>query len=63
MPGTIIKINIEEGSEVVQGQELLLLEAMKMHNPIVSTTDGKVTDIQINENDSVSVNQLLLVIE
>ena len=48
---------------MVQGQELLLLEAMKMHNPIVSTTDGKVTDIQINENDSVSVNQLLLVIE
>lgn len=63
MPGTIFKVNVKEGDDVVEGQELLILEAMKMENPIVSTAAGKVKEIKVAEKDKVSTQQPLLVIE
>jgi biotin carboxyl carrier protein len=63
MPGTILKLNIKEGDDVLEGQELLILEAMKMENPIVSTTTGKITEISIKEEDKVTTKQRLLTID
>lgn len=63
MPGTIFQIHVKEGDVVGEGQELLVLEAMKMENPIVSTTAGKVKQIDIKVDDKVATKQLLLVIE
>lgn len=63
MPGTIIEIQVAPGDEVVEGQELLVLEAMKMENPIVSTVDGKVKEINVNVDDKVATKQVMLVIE
>ena len=63
MPGTIFKINVKEGDDVIEGQELLVLEAMKMENPIVTTAAGKVKQISVNVEDKVATKQLLLVIE
>ncbi|NOX32155.1 MAG: biotin/lipoyl-binding protein [Deltaproteobacteria bacterium] len=63
MPGTIFQVNVKEGDDVVEGQELLVLEAMKMENPIVSTADGKVKQIQVKVDDKVAAKQLLLMIE
>ena len=63
MPGTIFKVHVKEGDDVVEGQELLVLEAMKMENPIVSTAAGKVTKVDIKVDDKVATKQLLLAIE
>ncbi len=63
MPGTIFQVHVKEGDDVVEGQELLVLEAMKMENPIVSTTDGKVKQLDVKVDDKVATKQLLLVIE
>ncbi|MBU8909646.1 MAG: acetyl-CoA carboxylase biotin carboxyl carrier protein subunit [Desulfobacterales bacterium] len=63
MPGTIFQVHVKEGDDVVEGQELLVLEAMKMENPIVSTTAGKVTQIGVKVEDKVATKQLLLVVE
>lgn len=63
MPGTIIEIQVAPGDEVVEGQELLVLEAMKMENPIVSTVDGKIKEINVNVDDKVATKQVMLVIE
>lgn len=63
MPGTIIEILVAPGDEVVEGQELLVLEAMKMENPIVSTMDGKIKEIKVNVDDKVATKQVMLVIE
>ena len=63
MPGTIFQIHVKEGDDVVEGQELLVLEAMKMENPIVSTIEGKVKQINVKVEDKVATKQLLIVIE
>ncbi len=63
MPGTIIEVQVSPGDEVVEGQELLVLEAMKMENPIVSTMDGKIKEINVNVDDKVATKQVMLVIE
>ena len=63
MPGTIIEVQVNIGDEVVEGQELLVLEAMKMENPIVSTADGKVKEINVKVDDKVATKQVMLVIE
>ncbi|MBU1341411.1 MAG: biotin/lipoyl-binding protein [Proteobacteria bacterium] len=63
MPGTIFQVHVTEGDDVVEGQELLVLEAMKMENPIVSTAQGTVKQVAVKMGDKVSTKQLLLVIE
>ncbi len=63
MPGTIIEVQVNIGDEVVEGQELLVLEAMKMENPIVATTDGKIKEINVKVDDKVATKQVMLIIE
>ena len=63
MPGTIFQVHVKEGDDVVEGQELLVLEAMKMENPIVSTAEGKVQAVNVKVDAKVATKQLLLVIE
>jgi acetyl-CoA carboxylase biotin carboxyl carrier protein len=63
MPGTIFQVHVKPGDDVVEGQELLVLEAMKMENPIVSTADGKIKDVLVKVDDKVSTKQAMLVIE
>lgn len=63
MPGTIRDIMVKEGDDVKEGDNLLILEAMKMNNLIKSPLDGKVTKIHVVGNDKVSKNQLLVEVE
>ena len=63
MPGTIIEVQVNQGDNVVEGQELMVLEAMKMENPIVSTESGKIKEINVKVDDKVATKQVMLVIE
>ena len=63
MPGTIIQVHVKEGDDVVEGQELLVLEAMKMENPIVSSAAGKIKQVAVKVDDKVATKQLLVAIE
>jgi biotin carboxyl carrier protein len=63
MPGTIINILVNVGDEVLEYQEVLILEAMKMENAIPSTEAGTVKEIKVNVNDKVATNQVLMVLE
>jgi len=62
MPGKIVKILVKVGDQVKEDDELLILEAMKMENPIFSTSDGTVNEIKVKEGDSVSSDQVLIVL-
>jgi acetyl-CoA carboxylase biotin carboxyl carrier protein len=63
MPGKILEVLVKVGDQVKEDDELLMLEAMKMENPIYAPIDGTVKDIKVNANDSVETDQVLVVIE
>ncbi|MDX2128028.1 MAG: biotin/lipoyl-containing protein [Chloroherpetonaceae bacterium] len=63
MPGLVIKINVSVGDTVTQGQNVAILEAMKMQNDIKSPTAGVVKEINVKEKQAVEKNQALMKIE
>jgi biotin carboxyl carrier protein len=63
IPGTVLKIYIKVGHEVRIGDDLVILEAMKMKNQLKCSTDGKIKRILVKEGDKVSKGTLLLEIE
>ena len=63
MPGKVIDILVKEGEEVMEYQEVLILEAMKMENAIPSTEGGVVKEIKVKVDDTVATDQVLMVLE
>jgi biotin carboxyl carrier protein len=63
MPGKIVRILVAVGDEVVAGEGILVIEAMKMQNELKAPRDGRVTAIEVKHNDSVNAGALLAVIE
>ncbi|MBE0653858.1 MAG: hypothetical protein IH594_08675 [Bacteroidales bacterium] len=63
MPGKILDILVEENSEILEGEPIVILEAMKMQNEIVSNVNGKIRKINIKRNDSVMKDEVMLEIE
>ena len=53
LPGVIIAVKVKVGDTVKAGQEVAVLEAMKMENSIEATHDGTVTAINVAKGDSV----------
>lgn len=60
IPGTIVKLHVREGEKINRDSELLILEAMKMHNHVRSHHDQKIKKIHIKEGDMVAKGQLLI---
>ena len=63
MPGTIVSINVNPGDEVVKGQALMVLEAMKMEHTITAPAPGVVSEVMYQTGDRVDADVELLVIE
>ena len=63
MPGLVLDILVEAGQSVNKGDNLLILEAMKMENIIKASGNGVVKNININKKDAVEKNQLLIEME
>ncbi len=63
LPGRVIEIKVKAGDIVTVGQEVMILEAMKMENSISSDYAGKVLGILVEEGDTVQADQALLVVE
>ena len=62
MAGTILRILVKEGQTVKKGENLIVLEAMKMENEIVADKDGIIRSILVKANDSVESDQPLLIL-
>lgn len=60
LAGNIFKINVQSGSEVAEGDILIVLEAMKMETEIRAARGGVVQDLHVKEGDSVTVGAPLL---
>jgi pyruvate carboxylase subunit B len=62
MPGTIFKLRVEPGDSVNEGDELVVLEAMKMEVPVKAHVSGTVASVEIAVGGVVSAGQTLLTI-
>ncbi|HDZ9455503.1 TPA: sodium-extruding oxaloacetate decarboxylase subunit alpha [Vibrio cholerae] len=60
LAGTIFKIQVEQGDEVVEGDVLIVLEAMKMETEIRAARSGVIQELHVKEGDSVRVGASLL---
>jgi len=63
MQGMVLQVIVSRGASVKKGDTLLVLEAMKMENPIHSPVDGKVTEIFVDAGDVVQNGDVLLVVQ
>ncbi len=60
LPGTILKINVSVGNVVTEGQNILVMEAMKMENQVQTEKGGEITAIKVNVGDSVLQDDVLI---
>jgi biotin carboxyl carrier protein len=62
MPGTVLQVAVNIGDNVIKGQTLLILEAMKMENEIMAPSDGVVQELNITKGVSVNAGDILVVL-
>jgi biotin carboxyl carrier protein len=60
MPGLVLKVLVSEGSDIKKGENLFILEAMKMENIIKAPADATVKTVKIKPGDKVEKGQILL---
>ena len=63
MAGNIWEILVEAGDSVEEDDELLIIEALKMENPVYAPSSGKIAKIHVSKGDQVDDDDLLVTIE
>jgi biotin carboxyl carrier protein len=63
LAGNIWKVLVEAGAKVEEDDELLIIEALKMENPIYAPRAGTVKEVRVKPGDKVAEDDLLVVIE
>ena len=62
IPGKIVTLEVTLGQEVIEGEVILILEAMKMQNEVTAPVSGKISSINCSEGENVEANMALVVI-
>lgn len=60
MPGRIVAVNVEVGAEIEAGETVLVVEAMKMENPVHAPVSGTIEEIYVKEGDTVNPDECLI---
>lgn len=63
MPGKVISLKVKVGDEVKMNQVVIILEAMKMENEILSEVAGRVKEVKVKPGEAVEGGQTLIVVE
>jgi biotin carboxyl carrier protein len=63
MPGKIIQVSKKAGDKVLEGEEVLVMEAMKMEMPIFAPVDGVIAVIKVGEGQAVAKDEILVLVE
>lgn len=62
MPGTIVDVKLAVGAKVTNGTVIAVLEAMKMENDIVASSDGTIASINVTKGQSVETGTVIATI-
>ena len=62
MPGTILKVHVQNGQAVKEGDVLVVLEAMKMENEILAPKNGTITQVLVSKGSTVDTGAPMVVI-
>lgn len=62
LAGSVFKLKVKVGDTVAANQEVAIIEALKMENPVVAPCAGTVTSVSVKETDTVSDGQVLMTI-
>lgn len=63
MPGTVLDIKVNIGDSVSENQVVLILEAMKMENEIVTPAAGKISSINVSKGDTVNSGDVMITVQ
>lgn len=63
MAGTVIEILVKSGDQVSEGQDVVILESMKMQLPVQSEQSGKVKEVKVAAGDFVNEGDTILILE
>lgn len=63
LTGKIIKVEVKPGDKINEGDTLVILESMKMENPIVAPVSGTVSDVKVKVDQVVKTGEVIAVIE
>ena len=63
MGGKILEVKVAVGDAVNEGDEIIILEAMKMELPVVAEVSGTVKEVKCNKGDAVEADAVLVVLE
>jgi len=62
LPGNVVAISVEVGDTVGEGDDIVVIEAMKMESPVKSPKAGRVVSIEVSVGDTVATGDVLLYI-
>jgi len=62
VPGVVLRVNVSEGDVIAEGDELVVLDVMKMETPVVSPCDGMVKAVLVAQTDKVNTGEVLVVV-
>ncbi|MFD2637318.1 acetyl-CoA carboxylase biotin carboxyl carrier protein subunit [Piscibacillus salipiscarius] len=63
MAGNVWKVVVKAGDQVENGQDIVILESMKMEIPIAAEASGTIKELKVNEGDFVNEGDVIAVIE
>lgn len=61
--GLVLEVHVKAGDSVKKGQELIILESIKMEIPIKTKQAGKILDVKVKEEDLVGEGQVIALLE
>jgi len=63
MPGLVVDVLAQKGERVFRGQNLVILESMKMESGVASPVDGVIADVLVHKGQAVEADQTLIKFE
>jgi len=63
LAGNVWEVLVQVGEDVEEDDELVIIEALKMENPVYAPCDGKVSEIRVKKGDVVEDDDVLMIIE